>query len=47
MSVTLGGTPIEVSGSFPKVGDTAPDSNWSAVICLTFHSLISRARKSC
>ena len=25
MAVTLGGTPIEVSGSFPKVGDTAPD----------------------
>lgn len=25
MAVTLGGNPIEVSGSFPKVGDTAPD----------------------
>ena len=25
MAVTLGGTPIEVSGTFPKVGDTAPD----------------------
>lgn len=25
MAVTLGGTPIDVSGSFPKVGDTAPD----------------------
>lgn len=25
MTVTLGGNPIEVSGNFPKVGDTAPD----------------------
>lgn len=25
MAVTLGGTPIDVSGTFPKVGDTAPD----------------------
>jgi thiol peroxidase len=25
MAVTLGGTPIDVSGSFPKAGDTAPD----------------------
>ena len=25
MAVTLGGTPIDVAGSFPKVGDTAPD----------------------
>ena len=25
MAVTLGGNPIEVSGTFPKVGDTAPD----------------------
>ncbi|HUX31309.1 MAG TPA: thiol peroxidase [Thiobacillus sp.] len=25
MAVTLGGTPIDVSGSFPKVGDAAPD----------------------
>lgn len=25
MTVTLGGTPIDVAGSFPKVGDTAPD----------------------
>ncbi len=25
MAVTLGGTPIDVSGSFPRVGDTAPD----------------------
>ncbi|MDO9220447.1 MAG: thiol peroxidase [Thiobacillus sp.] len=25
MAVTLGGNPIDVSGSFPKVGDTAPD----------------------
>jgi len=25
MAVTLGGTPIEVSGNFPKVGDIAPD----------------------
>jgi thiol peroxidase len=25
MTVTLGGTPIDVSGTFPKVGDTAPD----------------------
>ena len=25
MAVTLGGTPIEVSGTFPKAGDTAPD----------------------
>jgi thiol peroxidase len=25
MAVTLGGNPIEVSGNFPKVGDTAPD----------------------
>lgn len=24
-SVTLGGTPIEVTGNFPKVGDAAPD----------------------
>ncbi len=24
-TVTLGGTPIEVTGNFPKVGDTAPD----------------------
>jgi len=24
-TVTLGGTPIEVAGNFPKVGDTAPD----------------------
>lgn len=27
MAVTLGGNPIEVSGNFPKVGDTAPDFN--------------------
>jgi len=27
MAVTLGGTPIEVSGNFPKVGDIAPDFN--------------------
>jgi len=25
MAVTLAGNPIEVSGTFPKVGDTAPD----------------------
>lgn len=25
MAVTLGGNPIEVSGTFPKVGDVAPD----------------------
>lgn len=25
MAVTLGGNPIDVSGTFPKVGDTAPD----------------------
>jgi thiol peroxidase len=25
MAVTLGGSPIDVSGHFPKVGDTAPD----------------------
>jgi thiol peroxidase len=25
MAVTLGGNPIDVSGSFPKVGDAAPD----------------------
>ncbi len=25
MAVTLGGNPIEVSGTFPKVGDIAPD----------------------
>lgn len=25
MTVTLGGTPIDVAGTFPKVGDTAPD----------------------
>lgn len=25
MAVTLGGTPIDVAGTFPKVGDTAPD----------------------
>ncbi|MEW6415709.1 MAG: thiol peroxidase [Pseudomonadota bacterium] len=25
MTVTLGGNPIDVAGSFPKVGDTAPD----------------------
>jgi thiol peroxidase len=25
MAVTLGGTPIDIAGSFPKVGDTAPD----------------------
>ena len=25
MAVTLGGNPIDVAGSFPKVGDTAPD----------------------
>lgn len=25
MAVTLGGTPIDVAGNFPKVGDTAPD----------------------
>lgn len=25
MAVTLGGTPIDVSGNFPKVGETAPD----------------------
>jgi len=25
MAVTLGGNPIDVSGSFPKAGDTAPD----------------------
>lgn len=25
MAVTLGGNPIDVSGAFPKVGDTAPD----------------------
>jgi thiol peroxidase len=25
MAVTLGGTPIDVAGSFPKAGDTAPD----------------------
>lgn len=25
MAVTLGGNPIDVSGSFPKVGDSAPD----------------------
>ena len=25
MAVTLGGNPIEVSGTFPRVGDTAPD----------------------
>ncbi len=25
MAVTLGGNPIEVSGTFPKVGDTAPN----------------------
>ena len=25
MTVTLGGNPIEISGNFPKVGDTAPD----------------------
>lgn len=25
MAVTLGGNPIKVSGTFPKVGDTAPD----------------------
>jgi thiol peroxidase len=25
MAVTLGGTPIDVAGSFPKVGDTVPD----------------------
>lgn len=25
MAVTLGGNPIDVSGNFPKVGDTAPD----------------------
>ena len=25
MAVTLGGTPIDVAGSFPKVGDIAPD----------------------
>ena len=24
MAVTLGGTPIDVAGTFPKVGDTAP-----------------------
>ena len=24
-TVTLGGTPIEVTGNFPKVGDSAPD----------------------
>jgi thiol peroxidase len=25
MAVSLGGNPIDVSGNFPKVGDTAPD----------------------
>ncbi|MCA1978239.1 MAG: thiol peroxidase [Thiobacillus sp.] len=25
MAVTLGGNPIDVAGTFPKVGDTAPD----------------------
>lgn len=25
MAVTLGGTPIDIAGIFPKVGDTAPD----------------------
>ena len=25
MAVTLGGNPISIAGSFPKVGDTAPD----------------------
>lgn len=25
MTVTLGGNPIDVAGTFPKVGDTAPD----------------------
>lgn len=25
MAVTLGGTPIDVAGGFPKVGDTVPD----------------------
>jgi thiol peroxidase len=25
MAVTLGGNPIDVSGTFPKAGDTAPD----------------------
>lgn len=25
MTVTLGGTPIDVAGTFPKAGDTAPD----------------------
>jgi thiol peroxidase len=25
MAVTLGGTPIDVAGTFPKVGDTVPD----------------------